>query len=349
MAIPFLAALGRAVTGAMARSGPKAKLGTGKTGASRGATTEAERVRQQVDEFDGLFKDNNKHAHHGVPGGGGNSGGGGGGGEGGGDGGEWGKPTNSPGEHIKGQIGEQVAKFAQAKLQGLLEKAFKIASDPVGAFAEKFEHVTQNLENSVNNKFMPMLIDKLPGGFGKLVSATHSLIETFINRGKELSSYNGQLAVANAMANARSTMADIREARELGPGTAKLTTASSDIWIEIRDMMLPMKKAVVENLANAVQGISDLIAIANKLGLSKVVEEQIKMTNAVVKGSTWQLQVGMAILEKLSQRNPEDLQKIADNMMDHDYGDDEGNDFHGGNHRGDVRVPNMPMGIPALA
>lgn len=232
-----------------------------------------------------------------------------------------------------------------SKITGQVDKAMKLLLDPVGAFAEKFERVTQNLELAASNQFMPILENILPAGFDKLAHATHSLVESFIQRGKELSVYSGPLSMANSMASVKSTMADIREAREMGPGTARLTTASNDIWIEIRDLLLPLKKVVVENLADIVSGISALIELANKMGLGKVLEAQIKTTEAIWKGATWQVQLLLALIDTLKDPTEEQMTKMTENMMNHEFGDKEGNAWHG-----NARVaPNVPLGIKALS
>jgi len=82
-------------------------------------------------------------------------------------------------------------------------------------------------------------------------------VNAFVARGKELSGFSGDLAAANATADVRSLMSDIAEAQRLGPDLARLTDAQSRIENDIRELLLPIKEAVVKVLANLLEMVAD--------------------------------------------------------------------------------------------
>jgi hypothetical protein len=75
------------------------------------------------------------------------------------------------------------------------------------------------------------------------------VVGSFVERGKQLSSYSPELALANATADVREIMADMREAQELGPSLARLTDETSKLNIQFREALLPIKRALIEGTA----------------------------------------------------------------------------------------------------
>ncbi len=97
----------------------------------------------------------------------------------------------------------------------------------------------------------------------------HDVVESFVQRGKELSAFSPELAVANALADVRTLIADMHEADVLGPELARLTTAQTDLQMEFRSMLLPIKEWLVEKLADImemiVSGVQDANGYLNQL------------------------------------------------------------------------------------
>lgn len=85
---------------------------------------------------------------------------------------------------------------------------------------------------------------------GQVVASFHTVVEAFLARGKELSGYNPDLAISYAQADVKMLMADIREANQLGPGIARMNDTWTKFSLELREMLLPIKKFLVENLAD---------------------------------------------------------------------------------------------------
>jgi hypothetical protein len=85
------------------------------------------------------------------------------------------------------------------------------------------------------------------------------VVDAFVERGKEIAPYSASLSQANAMADVRSLMSDVKEAHELGDGMARLTDSQSRIWNELRELVLPIKKVLVEIMASLLERIADAI------------------------------------------------------------------------------------------
>lgn len=77
----------------------------------------------------------------------------------------------------------------------------------------------------------------------------------FVERGKYLATYNSTLGAANAVANVRSTLADVRESQALAPSISRTTDNMSQMDTGLRDLMLPIK-----------QGLSEILAAGTDIG-----------------------------------------------------------------------------------
>ncbi|HZU37925.1 MAG TPA: hypothetical protein VFA18_18530 [Gemmataceae bacterium] len=83
------------------------------------------------------------------------------------------------------------------------------------------------------------------------------VVDAFVHRGTELAQYSGELSAAGARADVRSIQADIRESQELGPDLARLTDEQSRFYTELRELLLPIKKFLVEELADIMHWVVD--------------------------------------------------------------------------------------------
>jgi len=103
---------------------------------------------------------------------------------------------------------------------------------------------------------VPLTGEALAAAFDAAVApvrAFHDVVEAFVARGRELQAFSAELSAAGALADVRSTLADIHEAQELGPELARMTDAQSRLSDELRELLLPVKKFLVENLAAAME------------------------------------------------------------------------------------------------
>lgn len=102
-------------------------------------------------------------------------------------------------------------------------------------------------------------IGKVLVGFGAVAGAAEQLTKAFLDRAKQLSKFSPSIAVAEAMSNVKLMMADMREAQALGPDMGRLITASTDVQIQIREAILPLKRALVNGLASLLEMVSKLL------------------------------------------------------------------------------------------
>jgi len=106
-----------------------------------------------------------------------------------------------------------------------------------------------------------------------IVGEFYKVVTAFVERGKQLQGYSADLSMANARASITSTLADIREAQELGPALARLTDAKTDFDLALRELLLPIKKAVVEimvpilqTMTHMVENVSDQMKLLADIG-----------------------------------------------------------------------------------
>ncbi len=99
-------------------------------------------------------------------------------------------------------------------------------------------------------------------GVGILTAGAYAFkagIDHFIARGEQLAQYSAPISAARAVANVRTTMSDIREAQELGGGIGRMTDVMSVLDEMMREILLPMKKAIVDLLADDISIIAGLV------------------------------------------------------------------------------------------
>lgn len=88
---------------------------------------------------------------------------------------------------------------------------------------------------------------------GAIIEMPEKLTNAFIQRAGQIGQYSPQISMAQAQAQARNTMADLREAQVLGPSMARMIDAQNRQEQAFRELVLPIKKVVVELLADRLE------------------------------------------------------------------------------------------------
>jgi hypothetical protein len=124
-----------------------------------------------------------------------------------------------------------------------------------------------------------------------IISIPDKLSNAFIQQAHAISPYSGAIAGSEAQAEIRSIRADMREANELGPDMARLIDAQSRFDNSMRELILPIKKFLVEVLAERLEMIAKLIEIGvnlpdilktimSDLGQALILSAQLEFTKA---------------------------------------------------------------------
>lgn len=110
-----------------------------------------------------------------------------------------------------------------------------------------------------------------------------SVVEAFNRRAKQLTGFSPELAYSQANASVRSLMADMKEAEELGPSLARMIDAEADIKGTLRELLLPMKKVVVEVLADVLEELADFMTTVKGgvAGTEETLKIQLELFNDV--------------------------------------------------------------------
>ncbi len=169
------------------------------------------------------------------------------------------------------EVGKKVAGMfqtmgEQARLAG--EGMAKLAqNDVLGAVSSAAEGAAKQLES------IPIIgqvwaaeiraATQAVNAFGQVVSA-------FVDRGKQLAAYSPALAQAGGRAELRSTLADIREAQDLGDRLAHLTDLQSELDVTVRELVTPIKVAILERIIPILQTMVDNARLAYGFGESMV-------------------------------------------------------------------------------
>lgn len=129
-------------------------------------------------------------------------------------------------------------------------------NDYMGAFNNAVDYSSKALEK------IPIAGEVLSAGLQTAVAPVQAFTEVvtaFVERGKELARYSPELAVSNAMADVRSMFADMHEADVLGPDLARLTDAQSEVWNDIRELLLPIKETIVSFSADILETVKTIL------------------------------------------------------------------------------------------
>lgn len=95
-------------------------------------------------------------------------------------------------------------------------------------------------------------------------------VEAFVQRGQQLAAYDSRLAAANAQADVKRVMSDIKEAEAMGESLGRLTDAQSDIQSDMREILMPIKKLLSEVLAAVAEKLAFLVDLAKDIGVPAI-------------------------------------------------------------------------------
>lgn len=99
----------------------------------------------------------------------------------------------------------------------------------------------------------------------------------------DLAAFSPQLSGANAMADVRSLMDDMKEANAVGPDLARIAESQSDMQHELREMFLPIKAMVADLMADLMEDMRAGIKLLAQLAeaIFKWMEENKGLTETL--------------------------------------------------------------------
>jgi hypothetical protein len=138
-------------------------------------------------------------------------------------------------------------------------------------------------------------------------TAMDRIDKAFEGRAHQIAQFSAPISVAEANKDARTMMADAHEADVLGPSMARMIDAETELNLTVRDALLPIKKFVVETLAERLERIEagvKLVADAPEILNAVIQDVGYAIIDAV--GHPWR---SGGIIEGLFKRLPEDIEK----------------------------------------
>lgn len=145
---------------------------------------------------------------------------------------------------------------ARQAIDGFSNAAKDVANNDAFSLFQKYEEgVASTLESAV--PILGTVVAEQIRTVSALTGAFKNAADAFIARGKQLQAYDGRLANANAQADVRSLMRDIREAEQTGPNLSRLTDASSRVENNLAEALLPIKELIVSVLAAIADPLAD--------------------------------------------------------------------------------------------
>jgi hypothetical protein len=122
---------------------------------------------------------------------------------------------------------------------------------------------------------------KLPAA---IADVPKKIIAGFLERANEIRDWSPSLTVSGVRNEVRNMHADRREASVLGPGLSRMENAQTDLLIEIRNALLPLKKLAIDFLAPAMETLAKMLQTGNESRalLAKTLEVQIAIAESNV-------------------------------------------------------------------
>lgn len=179
------------------------------------------------------------------------------------------------------------------------EAAQRLAgNDGLGALLGASEHVASGLEEiPIAGRVWAAEIRAVTG----TITTFRDTVEAFVQRGRQLAPFSSELTQAGVTAEIRSLMDDIRESQEIGPDIAKLTDAQSRLQHEVRELILPIRKAIVETLVPVVEKMASRLE-ENRPTLFAIGETVKTTAEAVVSFFALGPQAAKGIMDQLPER-----------------------------------------------
>jgi hypothetical protein len=202
-------------------------------------------------------------------------------------------------------------------------KGLKEFDDTLGTATKVVERFSVDTQLAMQNKFIPLIADILPENMGKLVKATAGLVDAFVQRGKELENFSPQLQMANAVVDMKTMMADFKEANTLGGPVASMTVSSNDIWLQIRDILLPIKQFMAEVGADILETLKNMMQFLIDCGLIDLIKFLVSIEKFLynVFGPNLLKLIFNTSKEEKSPNFAAELIAFMDHAMDHKFRD----------------------------
>jgi hypothetical protein len=151
----------------------------------------------------------------------------------------------------------------------------------------------------------------------KVVRAFTDVTDAVVARGEQLEKWSGTVAVARSVADIRALKGEFREADELGPGMARVTDAQSRLADDLREMLLPIKKFLVENLASIMERIA---AWADRVKLdewgTRIIVTLEQVVKAITEVSAMEFGAARKILGDIDKKIKDELDRRKANEND---------------------------------
>jgi hypothetical protein len=171
---------------------------------------------------------------------------------------------------------------------GVLAASAEAATDALHKMKRGVEIVTKVAEASIANNYpspteawnawrqelsatvkeTPIVGEMLGAAMDLNIAITElpdKLTKAFLQQAKAIAPYSGEISAAEARAEVRSIQADIREANELGEEMGRMVDAQSGFEDTFREALLPIKKFLIEVLAERLELIATVADIVLKL------------------------------------------------------------------------------------
>lgn len=158
----------------------------------------------------------------------------------------------------------QVAGIAQS-VMGLADEAKNLIKDVVGKPFDKAADKMKLANSAVNNDANGIVqqIDALPDGVKKFSQALKDLTDSIVERGRELSMFNSNLAQSGAESGVTDMMAKIREANYVGKSYSGVIDERAKFEAQVMDALNPIKEATATITKEVLQSLNSILEIIN--------------------------------------------------------------------------------------
>jgi hypothetical protein len=155
-------------------------------------------------------------------------------------------------------------------LQGMKKAVDGVSGALEGLASNQLPSATDGIDGAADfiSSSLP-IVGEMIGAQMKFQAAVldipNKLTAAFIEQAGRIQQYSGPISGAQAISDVRQIQADIREAQALGPGMGRMIDAQSRLDTTLREILLPIKKFIVEVLAERLELMANAVQVVSKL------------------------------------------------------------------------------------
>jgi hypothetical protein len=170
-------------------------------------------------------------------------------------------------------LGDQTSRLAKNDFFGMFDNAAHGAIDAVEGIGKTFGPAGELIAHTIT---------AIPRVALAAFESFKQVSDAFVQRAQQIQQYSGDILQANAVADIRQMMADVREAKALGKDMARLIDARSSISVDLQDTFQPLKEVILGAVADITESVANTLHDITKEDLPIALEAALRASSNIL-------------------------------------------------------------------